>query len=47
MVREIRLLVERMEVSFNKIGRSANGVTNYFAKLGVIDLFSGVSFFSD
>lgn len=47
VVREIRLLAEGMEVSFNKIGRTANGVANYFAKLGVSDLFSGVFLFSN
>lgn len=47
MVREIRLLAEGMEVSFNKIGRSENGVADFFAKLGVIDLFSGVFLLED
>lgn len=43
-VREVRELAAGMEVSFVQVGRTTNGVANYFAKLGVGNHFSGVVF---
>lgn len=44
VVRKVRELAKGMEVSFTKVGRSANGVVDFFAKLGVDSLCAGVFF---
>lgn len=43
-VREVRELVAEVDVYFAKVGRSANGVVDYFSKLGVSNHFLGVFF---
>lgn len=42
MVREMKELVRGLEVSFDHISRSANGVADFFAKNGVEGSIFGV-----
>lgn len=44
VIREVRVLARELRVSFAQVGRSANGVTEYFAKLGVDNYWEGVYF---
>lgn len=44
LVMEVRELAAGMDISFVKISHSANGVADYFAKLGVDSHFSGTFF---
>lgn len=44
VVRKIREMVSGMDVSFLQIGRATNGMADFFAKLVVTGLSSGVFF---
>lgn len=44
VVREVRVLASELGVSFAQVRRSANGVADYFAKLGVDNHWEGVFF---